>query len=175
LNGTENVENWFSRAKAEADKGVPRNERVFGIAIVVVSVLMILYFVVHQTGSTGFFTTEFGTLEMVMLYGNLTAWIITGALEGIFGQRLLSRLFDVFGGVIFITISLAWLLAVFPFEFAYFADVLPDSLRFLVQWISNDIARGIMVLGIIIFAIAAVYCPIGYKFVSLKRFKRKKN
>ena len=175
MNGTENVENWFSRAKAEADKGVPRNERVFGIAIVVVSVLMILYYVAHQTGSTGFFTTEFGTLEMIMLYGNLTAWIITGALEGIFSQRLLSRLFDVFGGVIFITISLAWLLAVFPFEFAYFADVLPDSLRFLVQWISNDIARGIMVLGIIILAIAAVYCPIGYKFVSLKRFKRKKN
>jgi len=175
LNETEKVESWFSRAKAEADKGVPRNERVFGIAIVVVSVLMILYFVVHQTGSTGFFTTAFGTLEMIMLYGNLIAWVITGALEGIFGQRLLSRLFDVFGGVIFITVSLAWLFAVFPFEFAYFADVLPDSLRFLVQWISNDIARGMMVLGIIICTIAAVYCPIGYKFVNLKRFKRKKN
>ena len=175
MNETENVENWFSRAKAEAEKGIPRNERVVGVAIVVVSVLMVLYFVAHQLWLTGFFTKSFGTLEMVILYGNLIAWIVTGALEGIFGQRLLSRLFDVFGGVIFITISLAWLFVVFPFEFTYFADVLPDSLRFLVQWISNDIAQVLMVLGVIILSIAAVYCPIGYKFVSLKRFKREKN
>jgi hypothetical protein len=172
LNKTESTMNWFYRAKAEADKGVPPNERAVGIAIVVVSVLMILYYVAHQMWTTGFFTTAFGTLEMIMLYGNLTAWIVTGALEGIFARRLLSRLFDVFGGIIFITISFAWLLVVFPFEFAYFADVLPGFLRFLVQWISNDIAQGIMVVGVILLAIAAVYSPIAYKFVSIKRFKR---
>jgi len=173
LNQTESQESWFSRAKAEADKGVPKNERVPGIALVFVSVFMVLYFVSNQIWSTGFFTSKFGMLEMFLLYGSLVAWTITGSLEGIFGQRLLSRLFDVFGGIIFITISLAWLLAVFPFEFAHFADVLPDFLRFLVQWISNDIARGIMVIGIIVLAVAAVYSPIAYKFVGLKRFKRK--
>ena len=41
-------ENWFSRGKAEADKGIPYGERVVGIAIVVVCVLMVLYFVAHQ-------------------------------------------------------------------------------------------------------------------------------
>jgi hypothetical protein len=172
LNKPESGENWFSRAKAEADKGVPLNERVVGVAIVVVSILAMLYFAAHQAGSTGFFTTAFGALEMVMLYGNLTAWAITGFLEGALGQRLLSRLFDAFGGIIFITISLAWLLVVFPFDFVYFADVLPDFLRFLVQWISNDIARGLMVIGVIVFAVVAIYAPIAYKFVSLKRFKR---
>jgi hypothetical protein len=109
---------------------------------------------------------------MIMLYGNLIAWAITGALEGVLGQRLLSRLFDVFGGIIFITISFVWLLAVFPFEFTYFADVLPNFLRFLVQWISNDIAQVVMVIGIILLVVAAVYSPIAYKFVSIKRFKR---
>jgi hypothetical protein len=175
LNKPESNENWFSRAKAEADKGVPPNERVVGVAIVVVSILIIAYFVAHQVWSTGFFTPTFGALEMIMLYGNLTAWIITGALEGILGQRLLSRLFDAFGGIVFIAVSLAWLAVVFPFDFAYFANVLPDSLRFLVQWISNDIARGIMVVGVIVFAVVAVYSPIAYKFVSVKRFKRAKN
>jgi hypothetical protein len=174
LKETESTENWFSRAKAEADKGVPRNERVVGIAIVVVNVLMMLYLVAHQTGSTGFFTKAFGTLEMIMLYGNMVAWIITGALEGVFSQRFLSRLFDVFGGVIFITISLAWLSVIFPFEFAYFADVLPSFLRFLVQWISNGIAQWGMVIGTILLAVAAVYSPIAYGFVSKERFKRKK-
>jgi len=48
------------------------------------------------------------------------AHVITGNLEGIFGQRLLSRKYDIFDGVIFINISLVWLLVIFTFEFAYF-------------------------------------------------------
>ena len=56
----------------------------------------------HQIWSTGFFTSTFGTIEMIMLYGSWIAWIITAGLEGVLGQRLLSRLFDTFGGIIFI-------------------------------------------------------------------------
>ena len=108
---------------------------------------------------------------MSLLYGSLVAWIITGSLDGIFGQRLLSRLFDVFFGITFLAFSLAWLLVTAPFDFIYFADVLPESLRFLVQWISNDIARGMMAIGTILLVAAAIYSPIAYKFVSIKRFK----
>lgn len=172
MNETETNESWFSRGKAEAEKGIPYNERVTGIAIVVFSVLIMLFFVAHQTWSTGFFTARFGTLEMIMLYGSLIFMIVSAGLEGIFGQRLLSRLFDVFGGIIFVTISLAWLLVAFPFEFTYFADVLPDFLRFLVKWISNDIARVLLVLGIIAMGVAAVYAPIAYGFVRKKSSKR---
>jgi hypothetical protein len=165
-------ENWFSRGKAEADKGIPRGERVVGIGIVVFSVLMVMYFTAHQRQSTGFFTAEYGTLEMLALYGYWAFWIVSAGLEGVLGLRLYSRLFDACGGLIFSTICIAWLLVVFPFEFAYFADVLPESLRFLVQWITNDIARVLMVLGIIVHLGAAIYTPIGYKFVDMKRFKR---
>ena len=84
-------------------------------------------------------------------------------------------MFDTFGGVIFAAISIAWNLAVFPFDFAYFSDVLPEFIRFLVQWISNDIAWGIMLVLIILHLLAAIYCPFGYKFIDKKRFKRKKN
>jgi hypothetical protein len=171
LNEAETFESWFSRAKAEANKGIPPNERIVGIAIVVVCVLIVLYFVAHQTWSTGFFTTKFGTLEMIMLYGSLIFMIVSAGLEGIFGQRLLSRIWDAFGGLIFATIGVTWLLVVFPFEFTYFADVLPDFLRFLIQWISNDIAQVLMVLIIIVSLGAAIYTPIAYKFVSLKRSK----
>jgi len=171
LKRTETKENWYSRAKAEADKGIPRNERVFGVFIVLISILTMLYFITHQVNSTGFFTSKFGAIETVMLYGNLIAWIITGTLEGILAKRLLSRLFDVFGGIIFITISIAWLFMVFPFNFVYFADVLPEFLRFLVQWISNDIARGVMMVAIILMIVAAIYSPIAYKVVNLKRFR----
>jgi hypothetical protein len=167
-------DSWLSRAKAEADKGIPRGERGFGIALVVINILMILYFASHQMRSTGFFTESFGTLEMFFLYGYSVFWFISAGLEGVLGQRLLSRLFDVFGGVIFGGICIIWLLAIFPFEFSNFANVLPNSIRFLLGWISNDIAKVIMMLGIIIHLGAAIYCPIAYKFVDKKIFKRKK-
>lgn len=168
------IKSWFSRAKVEAEKGIPRGERGFGIALVVINILMILYFTTHQMRSTGFFTEFFGTLEMFFLYGYSVFWIISAGLEGVLGLRLLSRIFDVFGGVIFGGICIIWLLAVFPFEFSYFAIILPNSIRFLLGWISNDIARVIMVLGIIVHFSAAIYCPIAYKFIDKKNFKRKK-
>ena len=165
-------ESWFSRGKAEAEKGIPASERFVGIAIVLFSVLMVLHLVAHQTRSTGFFTATFGTPEMIMLYGVLIAGIISAGLEGVFGLRLHSRLFDAFGGLIFAAFCTVWLLVIFPFEFSHFADVSPDSLRFLVGWISNDIARVLMVLAIIVYLGAAVYCPIAYKFVGKKQSKR---
>ena len=171
MNETEKNENWFSRAKAEADKGIPHNERFVGVAIVVVCVLIVFYFVAHQTGSTGFFTETFGTLEMIMLYGSLIFMIVSAGLEGIFGQRLISRIWDAFGGLIFATIANTWLFMVFPFDFTYFANVLPDFLRFLVQWISNDIAQVLMVLIIIVTLGAAIYTPIAYKFIGKKSSK----
>ena len=173
MSKTKSTENWFSRGKAEADKGIPKNERIAGIGFFFAgSVLMVFYLATHQILPTGFFTVNFGTIEMIMLYGSWIAWIITSGLEGVLGQRLLSRLFDTFGGIIFIAVATAWLIVVFPFDFTYFADVLPDFLRFLVQWISNDIARIVMVLYTIAMGIAAVYAPIGYKFIRIKRFKR---
>ena len=173
LTKTEPTENWFSRGKAEADNGIPKNERIVGIGFFFAgSVLMILYLAAHQIWSSGFFTAAFGTTEMIMLYGSWIAWIITSGLDGVLGQRLLSRLFDTFGGIIFIAVATAWLVVVFPFDFSYFADVLPDFLRFLVQWISNDIARILMVLYTVAMGIAAVYAPIAYKFVGIKRFNR---
>jgi uncharacterized membrane protein len=169
----EETENWFSRAKAVADEGVPRGERIFGIGLFIFSILMLLYFVAHQTGSTGFYTSKFDVVEMVMLYGFWVFMITTSGLEGVLGLRLLSRIFDTFGGGVFATIGLAWLLVVFPFEFAHFSDVLPESIRFLFQWISNDVARVIMALGVILLAGALIYMPVAYSFVDIRRFKGK--
>ena len=167
-------ESWFSRGKAEAEKGIPASERLVGIAIVAFSVLMILYLVAHQVRSTGFFTSRFGTTEMILLYGLLILGIISAGLEGVLGLRLHSRLFDAFGGLILAVVCTVWLLVVFPFEFTYFADVLPESLRFSVQWISNDVSRVLMVLAIILYLCAAIYCPIAYRFVVIKSSSRGK-
>ena len=168
------TDNWFNRGKVAAEEKLPLNERVFGIFIVIFSVLMIIFFWGHQTQSTGFFTSKFGTIEIFMLYGFWIFWITTASLESIFNQRLLSRIVDTFGGVIFAAISIVWNLVVFPFDFANFSNVLPEFIRFLVQWISNDIAWVIMIMLMILHLLAAFYCPFGYKFVDKKLFKRKK-
>jgi hypothetical protein len=148
----------------ELQAGIPNDERVTSIAIVVLGVLMVLYFLAHQRRSTGFFTATFGTLEALLLYGSILYWIITSALL-LAGQKDLSRDLDSFGGLIFATVGIAWLLMVFPFDFAHFADLLPSSIRFLVRWISNDIARVLMVLGFIGHAVAAGYSLILRVFV----------
>jgi hypothetical protein len=160
VNETEAKKSWFSRrVEEELEVAIPNNERVTAIAIVVFGVLMVLYFVAHQMWSTGFFTATFGTLEMLLLYGTLICWTISSALL-LIDRKHLSRDLDSFGGLIFATVANTWLFMVFPFELAYFADALPDFLRFLVQWISNDIARVLMVLGIIMHLVLAVYSTI---------------
>ena len=167
------TQSWFERAKTAAEEPLPRNERVFGIGIVFFSILMIILFIIHQMNSTGFFTSEFGAFEMLFFYGFWIFWISTASLESIFNQRLLSRIDDTFGGIIFATISLAILLLIFPFEFSHLSDALPESIRFLAQWISNDIAWVIILILMIFHLLAAIYCPFAYKFVDKKIFKRK--
>jgi len=172
LNKTEAIKSWFSKqVEEDVDDDIPLDERVASIAIVVFGVLIALYFAAHQTWSTGFFTATFGTLEMLLLYGSLIYWIVTSALM-LFGCKNLSRDFDI-PGLFFVTVGIAWLFMVFPFDFAYFADVLPDFLRFLVQWISNDIARVVMVLWIIVNLVAAVYYGILRVFVRKAHAKNR--
>ncbi|MFB0513952.1 MAG: hypothetical protein ACETVQ_00085, partial [Candidatus Bathyarchaeia archaeon] len=97
-------------------------------------------------------------------YISLMFGMVTSAVRGLFGRKNFARLFDILGFVLF-TVVLAWLFVVFPFDFAYFADALPNFLRFLLQWISNDIARVLMLLGIIATPVMAVYTAVLYVFV----------
>jgi len=142
LNETKASESWLTRRVENEIKDLATKKRShprIAIAGAVVLTLIVLYLFAHQLSSTGFFTATFGTFEMLLLYGPLIEWIVVAALEAL-GRKNLSRDVDAFGGIIFVTIGGIWLFVVFPFEFSYFADVLPDFLRFLVQWISNDIA-----------------------------------
>ena len=166
---------WYTRAKQEADKGVPTSERIFGIIIVTISILLITYFALHQIKTTGFFTKSFGTFEMFFLYGYFIFWIISAGLEGIFKNRFLSRIIDAFGGIVFSGICILFLFVIFPFDFSYFANILPISLRFILRWISNDIAKVILVLIFIFHIVAAIYSPIAYKIVDKNIFKYRKS
>ncbi len=143
------IRSGFSELVEKEARGAdPYEDRGLSIGIVVVGVLIGSFLVAHQTQSTGFFTAAFGSLEMLLLYGTLLFWIVTSALI-VVGQKDLSRDLDL-GGLFFAAGAAAWLFVVFPFDFAHVADVLPEPLRFLAQWISSDIARVLMVLSFVV-------------------------
>ncbi len=154
----EKIKNWVSeRVEEELEDydSLSVDDRVISVIVIMVFPLIAFYLVAHQLFSTGFFTATFGTLEAVLLYGSLIYWIFTCTV--LLCELIdLSRDVDSFGGLIFAAVGFAWLSVVFPFDFAYFADVLPETLRFLVQWISNDIARLLLVLGFILHLFLAV-------------------
>ena len=176
LNETKTTKNWFARraeAEVKAKKDtMPSSERIGSIVGFVIVFLVVLYFVAHQTGFTGFFSSKFNTLEMLLFYGSLLFGIFCTVLGPVrVRHKNLIRLGDVFFNIT-VTVALIWLFVMFPFDFAHLADVLPSFLRFLLQWISNDIARVLMVLGSIAAPIMAIYFAILYVFVRRELSKR---
>jgi hypothetical protein len=158
--------NWLVRhAEAEAKKDVlPHSDRIGNVVAVVVVALVCFYFVAHQMWGTGFFTAKFGVVEMFLFYGVLLFQFVPAILRAASGRKNQARFFEIFGSVLGI-VALVWFYSVFPFDFAYFADVLPDFLRFLLQWISNDIVRVLMVLGLIAAPVMAIYSAVMFMLV----------
>ena len=121
------IKNWLSERVEEELEDYDKlsvDDRVISVVVIMFFPLIVFYFVAHQMFSTGFFTATFGTLEMVLLYGTPIYWIFTCAVL-LLELKDLSRDIDSFGGLMFAAVGFAWLFVVFPFDFAYFADVLP--------------------------------------------------
>jgi hypothetical protein len=155
-------------AEGELGDEIESDDRSSSVTIIVFCGVLGLYFLAHQLSSTGFYTEKFGTMETIMLYGPLVFWITTSTLI-LVGRKNPSRDLDSFGGLFFATFAISWNLVVFPFDFSKFADVLPGFLRFLLGWISNDAARVIFVIDIIIHLIFGIYSFILRVFVYKAR------
>jgi hypothetical protein len=114
---------------------------------VIAILLVTAFFYAHQAWSTGFFTPSFGALEAFFLYGSILLGMLGPLARTATGSRNLSRPPELMASMFWIVASV-WLM-VFPFDFAHFADVVPDFLQFFVSWVTNDIARVLMILGTI--------------------------
>jgi hypothetical protein len=117
---------------------------------VIVIGLIALFFYVHQTEATGFFTSSFGGTEALLLYGAILIGMAGPMARFLTGKRNKSRPTELIASVFWIVAS-AWFLmmVVFPFNFAHFADIVPDFLRFLASWITNDIAYVLIAIGMV--------------------------
>lgn len=132
--------------KEAARDYIKRSQRGGETASLIGVVLVTAFFYAHQAWSTAFFTASFGSTGAFFLYGSILLAIIGPVTRAITGRRNLARLPESVASVFWIIASL-WLLIVFPFDFAHFSDVVPEFLRFTVNWITNDIARVLIVIG----------------------------
>jgi hypothetical protein len=113
--------------------------------------------------NTGFFTEKFGGLEMLCLYGPLLFGISAPAIRALTGQRNPARPFEA-AASLFLSLGSLGLLTVFPLDYTHLADALPRGLRFLLAWVTDDIARVVLVIQIIIGPFVALIAI--WKYVS---------
>lgn len=134
----------------------------WGEILIAVGLLLLTgFFVVHQSTNTGFFTEKFGPLEMVFLYLPLMLAILDAGIQVLSGHHHPARPFEAASGLL-LGVAALWFLIVFPFDFTHLADALPQGLRFLLAWVTNDIGK----IPLIIQVIAG---PLG-AFTALRAF-----
>jgi hypothetical protein len=71
------------------------------------------------------------------------------------GQRQPARPLEVLRNLL-LGLGSLWLLTVFPFNFTHLADTLPEAMRFVLGWLTNDMGRILLILQIVIGPITAL-------------------
>ena len=158
---------WLNKQadkEARTDQ-LQRSERMGQLVAVAGFIVVLLFIVVHQTRPTGFFTGEDATAAEAAVYIMLAFGIPPLLVRFFMGRKNVARPFELLSFVPFFVGQL-YLLAVFPFDFAHFADPLPDSLEFLLDWVSPTFAKWILGIGIIGSAVFMVYNFLLYRAVK---------
>ena len=136
-------------------------------AIFVICMILLFGFLLsHQINNTSFFTEKFSALEMFCLYGPLIFGMSPLVIRAWTGQRQLARPFEA-ATSLFLALGSLWLVIVFPFNYAHLGAVLPESLRFTVAWVTDDIARIVLLLQVVISPISALLTF--WKYLSIRQ------
>jgi len=148
--------------KRHSGKEVLTLPQRFGQMVSVIAIVLILaFYLYHQVENTGFFTSKFGAWEMFAFYGSILLSLLPPLARAWLGRRNSVRPLEALCNA-FCAMALIFLLVVFPFNFKHFADALPVVTRFLFAWLSNDIAKIAMVLGILGTGISAIVNGVRY-------------
>lgn len=130
-------------------------ERMGEFILAVMMFLLFGFLAYHQAARTGFFTDKFGLWEMLCLYGPLFAGMSPLLVRAWKGQRHIARPFEIISSLLLAGGSF-WLVMVFPFDYTHLADALPFGLRFILTWVTDDIARVVLILQVIIGLVSAM-------------------
>ena len=141
-------------------------QRVGGLAVIGAMLLVFGFFALHQLTGTGFYTVQFGPVEMLALYGPILVSFAAPIAKAVSGRRNPARPFQAATNLSLALGSL-WLAVMFPFDFTHLADVLPSALRFVLSWINDDIGRFVLILQVLIGVIATPLTI--FTYISIRR------
>jgi hypothetical protein len=141
-------------------------QRWLELAIVPGMLLLLGFFLRHQSANTGFFTAKFGALEMVCLYGPIFLSLVAPVIRAFSGRRNPARPYEAVTRLLLALGSL-WLLIVFPFNFSHLADILPSGIQFLLAWVSDDLGKVLLLLQIVIGPFSAALT--GWRYFAASR------
>lgn len=131
------------------------SDRVGELVLALLLFLLFGFLAYHQAARTGFFTNKFGIFEMLCLYVPLFAGMIPLLIRAWKGQRHVSRPYEIVSSLL-LAGGAFWLVMVFPFDFTHLAEALPFGLRFLLQWVTDDMVRIVLILQVIIGLVMAM-------------------
>lgn len=147
---------WHRIAAKEADRDrIGTGERI-GSMVGIVLIIIVTFIFMDAQGRGVFFTDAFGPVEQMAFYGSLLYGIVPGLIRAIVGQRNVARFAEVVGSLVF-AVAWTYLLTVFPFDFSQLWDYLPEPLGSALSWVSDDLVKLVVVVGIVFSIISVVY------------------
>lgn len=154
---------WIDRiGKEEARKDrLLRQDLIGGFVGAIVLSLLLWFFVAHKLEDTGFYTDEFGALEMFMMYFAGAFAVAMAVLKLIVRRRNILRPLDV-ASLLMLSVAHAVLLVSFPFDFEHVDAALPGFLQWTVGWMSDWVGAAILLLGLIGALIGAAFTSVVY-------------
>jgi len=130
-------------------------QRFLELLLIPAMLLLFGFLAYHQAEDTGFFTDEFGTVEQFCLYGPIFVSLAAPLIRAGSGRRNPARPFEAVTHL-FLALGSLWLLIVFPFDFPHLADALPEGIRFILSWVTNDIGKIPLIIQVILEPIMAL-------------------
>jgi hypothetical protein len=116
---------------------------------VIIALAVALYFTALYNLDTGFFTAQFTTLDAALFFGIAYLGVVPGLAKVVLHSKNAGRPLEIVVQVLVLIAALLFLSS-FPFDFAHLADALPASLQPIVSWITNDVARLLLILMAIV-------------------------
>jgi hypothetical protein len=139
----------------------------FGEVIsLIISALIIGYFLRLWTIGAGFFTSAFGPPEQFWFFAPMLLGLAAPTVRLLVGRRNPARPFEIVTDV-FMVIGAIWLLRVFPFDFSHLGDALPGNLPALLNWVPNWLGKVGLALQLVGGVIALIVTTVQFLRVSL--------
>lgn len=160
---------WITeQVEREASREVLGLGERIGEAIgLVVSVIFIAFIAIHQTRPTGFFTGDSVGTDAALIYIVVVIGMIPAAMRLLLGRRNVARPLEACGMAAFAAVGLYFLIT-FPFDMSRFAQPLPRSLEFLLDWVPESLAKTLLAIGVVA---CLFFAPFTYRLhLSVKRY-----